>query len=836
MSHATAKAILPRRRVGGSLLLLAAVLLAAGCADREAQLAEHLQRGDRYLEGEQYEEAVIEYKSALQLDPNQAGAHYGLARAFLAQKKVKDAYWELGETVRLDPDNRKARLELGALERLAGRPEAALEQADAVLAAEPDNVKALLLRARSLEQLKRPQEARAALEKAVEVAPEDRGPLLLLGALLADQGEREEAERVLRRATEVDPGFETWTALAGFLGRDPEREAEAEAAYRKALELAPPERRELATRLLASFLLTRERPEDAERVLLDALEQDPENLDLRYLLARLYLALGRQDDADRMIESATETRPDDVRPWLVLSEYRGSRGDTEGALAAVERALEVAPEDRTARLRRAELLLELGYREKDPERIAEGRAVVDAVLAVDADDPEALFVRAKVDLAEERPEEALRRLRKALERRPDWAKAHFVLGSALFLSGDRSGARAELSRALEIDSTLVEARRILAQVYASLGEHDLAVEEGRRVLRSRPDDRATRILVAEGLARLGKVAEARAELERIPEAQRDARVLFALGRVALLDGDPEQALAYLRRAAELEPGRPEVLRQLLQVEAAAGELDRAVERIQKAVAADPENPALVRLEGMALLLQGKGATGEARLRRAIELDPADMEAYQLLATYLARTGRMDETIRTYEQAVSAQPNNARLHFVLATLYESQGVRDKAREHYEAAIRVDPEFGVAKNNLAYLLAEEGRDLDRALDLAQEAKALLPDNPSAADTLGYVLLRKGVPSAAIGYLREAEAGFDATRPDLGIVRHHLAQAYEANGEPEKAREVLARALADLDAVLRAAAEEHGRPIPEPPWVAELRSMYERLGGQPTASTEG
>ncbi|RMF81033.1 MAG: tetratricopeptide repeat protein [Nitrospirae bacterium] len=72
MSHATAKAILPRRRVGGSLLLLAAVLLAAGCADREAQLAEHLQRGDRYLEGEQYEEAVIEYKSALHLDPNQA--------------------------------------------------------------------------------------------------------------------------------------------------------------------------------------------------------------------------------------------------------------------------------------------------------------------------------------------------------------------------------------------------------------------------------------------------------------------------------------------------------------------------------------------------------------------------------------------------------------------------------------------------------------------------------------------------------------------------------------------------------------------------------------------
>ena len=85
-----------------------------------------------------------------------------------------------------------------------------------------------------------------------------------------------------------------------------------------------------------------------------------------------------------------------------------------------------------------------------------------------------------------------------------------------------------------------------------------------------------------------------------------------------------------------------------------------------------------------------------------------------------------------------------------------GYHEQAIEHYEVAIGHDPNLAQAKNNLAFLLATADEDLDRALDLAQEAKARLPDSPYAADTLGWVLYRRGIPSAAISYLKEAEAG--------------------------------------------------------------------------------
>ena len=148
------------------------------------------------------------------------------------------------------------------------------------------------------------------------------------------------------------------------------------------------------------------------------------------------------------------------------------------------------------------------------------------------------------------------------------------------------------------------------------------------------------------------------------------------------------------------------------------------------------------------------------------------------------------------------------------------------------MKLDPNLAIAKNNLAYLMADTGTNLDRALDLAQEAKAQMPDNGNVADTLGYVLLKKGIPEAAIGYLQESESSFKPGDPEVGIVRMHLAMAYEANKQPEKARETLSRAIASLDESQKAAVAQGVAAPADPPWAAEARSMLERLSAAPAA----
>jgi hypothetical protein len=61
---------------------------------------------------------------------------------------------------------------------------------------------------------------------------------------------------------------------------------------------------------------------------------------------------------------------------------------------------------------------------------------------------------------------------------------------------------------------------------------------------------------------------------------------------------------------------------------------------------------------------------------------------------------------------------------------------------EAALAERSDLPGARNDLAYVLATQGVELDRALRLAQEAYKALDDEAATADTLGFVYLRKGL----------------------------------------------------------------------------------------------
>jgi tetratricopeptide (TPR) repeat protein len=113
---------------------------------------------------------------------------------------------------------------------------------------------------------------------------------------------------------------------------------------------------------------------------------------------------------------------------------------------------------------------------------------------------------------------------------------------------------------------------------------------------------------------------------------------------------------------------------------------------------------------------------------------------------------------------------------------------EAQARYEKVMAMDPKAAIAANNLAWMYAERGGNLDVALQLAQTAKGQLADRPEVNDTLGWVYYKKGLAELAIAPLRESVD----KAPKVAAYQYHLGLAYAKNGNKADARKALELAL--------------------------------------------
>jgi tetratricopeptide (TPR) repeat protein len=832
--------------------LLLGVLFVAGCASDEDRVDTFIERGEAYVENDQPEEAIIEFKNVLQIEPENVVAHEALSLAYLKVKKHREAYWEMSETVRLDPQNVEARLRYGTVSAAIRDFDLSLEQAEAVLQIDSSNAAAYVLRAQAREAKEDFEGAERDLRAGIEVDPAGPAYRFLLSGFYERRGDREQSEQVLRELIEIEESYIAVASLSRMLLRARDRDDEALVALKRSVELAaaaPQERpepspdedprrtslssnvlREEAIRasylVLARFYFERDQFDQTIAVLEEAVGLSETKVELIYQMASFYRLNGMIDKEDELIRRATRESPDSVSAQLVLSAYLGREGDLPGALVAARDAVAIEPENRSAQLREAELLVDIGYRDSDEEGIQAGRAIVDRVLEEEPESPEANFVRAKLELSEGDFDAAKESLETVLQTRPDWPQARYVLGSALAVSGELSRARVELARAIEIDPQMSNARKLLVKLHAELGEHEFAIELGREYLEKHPEDVDVRIIVGQSLIRIGRGEDAYVEVAKIPEAQRGAAALFALGSLDVAFGRVEQGTERLRRADELSPGNPQVLRILLQLDRANGSLEDSAARIARAVEANPDESEIVEIDAEMKMGMGDEEGARAALERAVELQPRNVTAQLALAELEGRTGNIDGMIAVMERAAVAVPESSDLQYRLALVYERNGRGSEAIDAYEKSISLNADLAIAKNNLAYLLAESGGDLDRALELAQQAKEQLPDDANSADTLGWVLLKRGVPSAAIGYLEEAAERFPTNAAEVqGIVRNHLAEAYEKNSEATKAVSESRKSVDYYDQLAKVA-KERGIEFAEPDWAQEARARIVRL----------
>lgn len=137
-------------------------------------------------------------------------------------------------------------------------------------------------------------------------------------------------------------------------------------------------------------------------------------------------------------------------------------------------------------------------------------------------------------------------------------------------------------------------------------------------------------------------------------------------------------------------------------------------------------------------MTGDLVKGEAFLRRAIEADPSNLDAYEMLGGLLLFQGKFDQAVAKYDALAERQPGAVWPPTLATMIRQGQWIDEEARQRYERVVEANPRAAVAANNLAWMYATRGEQLDRAVQLTQAAKAEPLQNPEMNDTLGFAYI--------------------------------------------------------------------------------------------------
>jgi tetratricopeptide (TPR) repeat protein len=224
----------------------------------------------------------------------------------------------------------------------------------------------------------------------------------------------------------------------------------------------------------------------------------------------------------------------------------------------------------------------------------------------------------------------------------------------------------------------------------------------------------------------------------------------------------------------------------------------------------PPTPQLFVLAAGAYASGNDAASAERVLRQAIAMDASFLPAYAMLGQLYVSQQRLDEARQEFERLAQRQTRPVGALTMSAVILQGQGNIAKAKERFRDVLAIDPRAAVAANNLAWMYADAGENLDEALQLAQTATDAVPDVPELMDTLGWVYYKKQLPKLAIPlFSRCVEKA-----PRSATYHYHLGVAYRLAGDTTRARTSFERALAETPdaataSAVRGALTEIGTP---------------------------
>jgi tetratricopeptide (TPR) repeat protein len=714
------------------------------------------------------------YRNALQKDQRYGPAYYRLALSELKLGRVSGAVGSLRRAIELLPHDQPERWD------------AAVKLSELYLALARNNKQYM-------------DEVDGYIKGLFERDPESFDAHRLSGDMLLAQaeasyrtGNREQAKEQVRSAIQafqkadgIKAGDrDVMLALARAYNAD-QRPAEAEKLYRQVIDK---DKSLMAayTELYGLYLLQNKAVE-AEAVLKSAAAANPKQYHYLTLLAGHYYGQKRRDDVVRVLDRIKSHAKENEQAYLTVGDFYLRMGEAEEAIRQYKEGMAARPQQKTVYEKRViEALMRQGKK-------AEAAEVASAILKDNPKDSDARGLQASLLLEKGDVLKAIGELQAVVSTAPDNFVARYNLGRAHAARGEWEQARQQFTASIKQRPNYFPARLALAQVQLSRGEYDAAIRSATEIRRFDPQNVSAQMIQSAALMGLRRFQESRQILRAMQQANPNAPAIYLqLGALGLAERQYQDAEENFRKAFALEPANPRGLLGVVETYLVQKKQDEAIHILQAEIRKSPKRADLRAALGNTAVRAGKFDLAVSEFQAALAgLDKGSTGSADLhlrLGETHRRKGDLNKSIAELQKARAIVPDHPAVLSTLGLVYDAAGRKQEARQAYEHCLKIAPGNGVVLNNLAFLLAEQGGDLDQALTMAQRAKQLLPHVLEVSDTLGWIYLKKNLSDSAIDIFRELVS----KDPKMPTYRYHLGMALSQKGDTPTAMKELQQAL--------------------------------------------
>ena len=595
----------------------------------------------RFLDDQgQANQAIDEYKKALEFDPNNSLIFSEMAQSYLRNNHLREAADTAAKAIAIDKDDIEAHKLLTTIYLQA------IGRATAQQPPSPETINSAIHE----------------FEEIIRIDPTERQSFLMLARLYQIKGDRDKATEIYKKFLGIEPGSEEGVTALAKLHMDAGNYKEAADLLETFVKERPDS--DTALQTLGEVYSELQDYSKAADAYGRASELDPDDIEIKKAQAQALFLADKFDEAVKRYEEIAKAEPEDGLALLRLGQIYRRQMKYDLARQNLQKAAEAFPDS-------IEVQFNLVMLDRDEGRLEDALKKANDILK-------------KTEKSNGRYSEAEKQNRRI-----------FLINQGI-LNQTLGNYDAAVRAFLEVKSLTNEkdgrVDGLIIETYRNAKNLDKALQHSEQALAENADNRQLKMVHADLIAEKGRLDEGIKALQQMQKGNPDDLEIFAtMVGVYQRAKKYDQAQNILTTATQRFPNEEQVHFLQGSLYEKQKKYEDAEKAFRKALDLQKDDPAVLNYLGYMYAMRGiKLDEAETMVQKAVQTDPTNGAYLDSLGWVYYKQNRLDRAEEYLKKASIFVNNDPDIHDHLGDLYFKTKRYDDARMEWTKSLQLSTE--------------------------------------------------------------------------------------------------------------------------------------------------